>query len=321
MVRISSRFSKSSAAWGSIICLMYLLMPNLAGAACDVQQAFAAEWMIANEAQRPLLDAGVQTLNALQELMNSPNLKDDRSVGEQFTPAEAQRFTELTERQKALNAANLIESKRIRDIRALERMYSLSHSLSKPDWQPQGDMSSEDTFLVAIILALRDELPKPMGFLIEASSPCGIESALWKEATATLSAMANDPRAKFATTEIDRLQNKYRFSKVDASRLDATDREIWDTVTAPALTSVKLTYDLVGDVARLQLLERTSERLLLSWRNDLYQSPGDPKNIGTTWRRIVEANEVPAEQIAAASVIVMINDKIPPDFIKSLSQQ
>jgi len=232
-----------------------------------------------------------------------------------MTPEQKARFLQDGQRITGLMTENFVESNRVRDIEVIGRLRGLMIAASDPEWRIPADKNSEDFLLAGVIIALREEIPEPLSAVQDPTDACDIESALAREIL-RIGEAAIGLRTEIVLAEMARIQAKYGVEIIDPSKLDAADRQAFDDVIEPVRKGLQERQQLIDDLARLYILEGTSERLLKSLRADLRESPGDTKALGRTWKLEFEAGQIPKEQVSARGFITLFDSRIPSEAAK-----
>lgn len=298
---------------------------------CDIDKAAALEFKRLSKLQVQRSQLDIQNLNEIRELMDSRSWESGKPIVEQMSAEEASKFTELSGNSNTNSVASLLESKRERDILAFANMAEILKRYHAGFYHQAEaeDFSEREKNLLSIISLMESGMPDiPDSIYIDmeerlsqreraVKKQCEIEDALALAANA-ISYQLDQKRANQAVNEIKALQKKYGSTEKDA--LPANEYQYFIENLKPILTQLQSDINFAQNLMRLYVLEKSSELMFESWKQDQYMKPGDFGFIGTTFQVWTETGKVSEFHRLGSGAINMLNELIPSDKTAMLNE-
>jgi len=288
---------------------------------CTIEAGFDAEYLLQIRESARVSSGVLSTIDKFQDLFGSRTWEDGLPMGEQMTADEANTFGNLQERLAIGTLSSLIESKRKRDLDVIARMVRLAEDYSNdPNVLPESD--SEDEFLMAIVLALR-ELTEINDADFEAAhqnqGSCTLENAIRAESTRVADGINDIYGLSEALADLSLLSKKYP-SGFDAAAMSKDDSSRLRNRIMPVVERARSEAEYARDLMRLAELEAISKIMLEARRSDQYSAPGDLEYGGTTWNEWLEQGQITATQQEMSGAINVINERIPAEVVEQWEQ-
>ena len=233
-------------------------------------------------------------LDRFEELMSSRKWEEGKPVGEQMTVAELEEFTQLQVKLTNFQFISLIESKRHRDLRAINRMTELSRMYMEGYLTESHvlKLEEEDKRILTVLAMLENAIDQGSldpQTLDDFGEDCDVVNALRQEALQVASSLDQDLIRQVAS-ELRRL--KLEFKVLDKTVMDEESYQYYIRDLKPAYIRLMDTYSHVHNLQRLVVMEETSQLMLKALQRDHYISPADPEYSGTTWQSWLESGKV-----------------------------
>lgn len=303
-----------------MVFLTWEVFPQERPCAPDLATADAFQEQLGRTAR--LAEASLAVLQEYQEFIGTREWKADVPLGEQMSSEEAEKFGTLRQRLLSQQFAQLLESKRERDIRIIGRMAILADKAARYGIETPEDEHTENYKLVAVLLAMRKLFPVDTESILALSVDgvgCSLDKALFSDALSAAKSAFQVDGWKEAVDALDELAKKYG-TPVDEELMDAETRHHYRRVLVPIIGSVKSKLWLSEDLYRLGELEQVSKLMVESRRQSFYEAPGDFRSSGKTWDRWVATGKITARQEKLSGVINGLDEIIPSKFSRTLEQ-
>tara|TARA_R110002020_G_scaffold83397_2_gene207143 strand:- start:43727 stop:44725 length:999 start_codon:yes stop_codon:yes gene_type:complete len=289
--------------------------------ACDVQSAWEAEHMMALDSSARIASNTSESILQMQELMASHKWDGSAPMGEQMTSEEANKWGNLESKLASGTFASLIEGKRERDIRVLERMAALARGFfNSPEPLPEPD--SDDNFLLGIVVAMRELYPiegEQFDLIPNMNGLCTFENALRSEASRTAISALSGYGVEEAFADLKALSERYNGTLEPEQMSSADARQLSQRIAPVAERAIK-EIEFARDLYRIAELEGVSKVMLEANRLDQYQAPGELGYSGTTWNEWHQSGRISERQQEMSGAINVINERIPADIMKAWDQ-
>jgi len=313
-----------------IAALLLTLIPILAGAVergmrvsdlplerCELREVIARTQFASEEKAAAIAEQSLPLLNQLLQI-NSKATISNKPIKDQLSTEDIAKFTELNQRLKTTQLAQLMESRRQRDLMVIEKMVMVADREYR--WQDYPKEKDPDSTISAAIQLLRltikdNKISRPT------SSACTLEYALHaleNEAIAKLN--AGSARLDSAMKEFKSILAKYRLDKLDRSRLSKIDLEKVNELFNGVISPMQRHGEFIKDIEHIKLMARASEITYESNIQDIAFSGGDIEAIGKTIQRRNKNNEFNESTQIALGLWTKINEVIPSEFIRELSE-
>lgn len=260
-----------------------------------------------------------QTLPILKQLehINSKATIPGKPIRDQLSPEDIGKFTESSQRLKTTQLAQLMESRRQRDLMVIEKMVMVADREYR--WQDYPKEKDPDSTIYAAIQLLRLTI-KDNNISAPVSPACTLEYALHAlENEAITKLNAGSARLDWAIKEFKSILAEYRMEKLDKSRLSKADLEKVNELINGVINPMQRHGEFIKDIEHIKLMARASEITYESNIQDVAFSGGDIEAIGKTIQRRNKNNEFNESTQIALGLWVKINEMIPSEFIQELS--
>lgn len=311
------RKSWIAAMLSAALTLLSLPAPAYPQALCEIEQAVNQEYLNSLSAESRVAKQQLVSIAELEKFVGSRKWKDGASLGSQMTSTEANTFAKIKSRVDAGILADLIESKRTRDVRVIGKLARLADQTARYGLEVP-DQKSENFKLMSILLGAREVMKVKLEEVESVEVPpkgCTLDKALILAAKDALKLAAAAPNLTEVNAASAALVRKYG-TPLKAEKMSAEDRRKLSDEIRPVYEKVRSYWTLAEDLQRLYQLNRLSQLALESRRQDSYISPGDIKYSGTTWREWVSEGRITRLQNENSKILNVINDQIPADIVK-----
>lgn len=259
-----------------------------------------------------------QALPVLEEIekINSKATVQYRPIQDQLSSEDIGKFTELTQRLKVIQLAQIMESRRERDLMVIEKMVMIADRVYR--WQDYPKENDPDSIIYAAIQLLRSAI-KDNNIDAPASPICTLKYALHAvESEAIAKLNEGDSALGSAMKELELILRKYGMEKLDRSRLSKSDLQKVNELNNGVINPMRRHWVYVKDVENIKLMAHASEIAYESNIQDIAFSGGDVDAIGKTIERRSRNNEFNESTQIALGLWVKINEMIPSPFIQEL---
>lgn len=309
-----------------IIALVFALLPIVAVAAeqgmkvsdlslerCELREVIARKQYESIDKAAAIAE---QTSPLLKQLLaiNSKATIPNKPIKDQLSADDIGEFSELSQRLKSAQISQLMESRRERDLKVIERMVMISDRDYR--WQEQPEEKDPD-FIVYSALQLLRFTNKDSNITTPASPVCTLEYALHSLETEAIDKLNNgNTRLEAAIKQFKSILAKYGMEKLDRSRLSKKDLDTVNELINGVISPMQRHGDFIKDIENIKLMARASDIAYESNKQDIAFSGGDISAIGATIQRRNKSNEFTENMQIAMGLWAKIYEKIPADIIK-----
>ncbi|MEM5537541.1 hypothetical protein WNY58_14220 [Neptuniibacter pectenicola] len=308
-----------------VIALLFFMLPVIAGAAergmkvsdlslgrCELREVIARKQFESTDRAAAIAE---QTLPLLKELevINSKGTVPNKPIKDQLSADDIGKFAELSQRLKSAQISQLMESRRERDLKVMERMVMIADRDYR--WQEQPEEKDPDFIIYSAIQLLRFTV-KDVNINAPTSSMCTLEYALHSLETEAIDKLnSGNAQLETAIKQFRSILAKYGMEKLDRSRLSKKELETVNDLMNGVIRPMQRHGDFIKDIENIKLMARASDITYESNKQDIAFSGGDISAIGATIQRRNKNNEFTENMQIALGLWIKINEKIPADIV------
>lgn len=249
------------------------------------------------------------------EALASKAKDQHKPVGPQLTPLDNERFGELSQRLKALQAKEFVESVYQEHIDLIAAMAQALDTEYRWGQAP----SKDDPY------ALADSAPFLMQHLdpiTENTTPKGTHCTMgWALTSLEAQSVKNVDSRETASMlrEFSDLQAKYGVKNLDEAAMTPKDKATYGELR-PKLVQAKTDLDNIGLVEQLKLLADAAQLIYKADIQDLANSMGDYHTIGRTLQAMRASGQITAQMAARIGLWNRLDDKYPCQAYKNAEE-
>lgn len=284
---------------------------NMQDTLCITENASNDALLAHSQSTSPLSEKGKQILEEMMNHLSSGNFAKHLALNEQMSVDQAVKLETLSQQFQMNQLATLIESKRERDIIAINNMASIARELSDDRFSIE-DASGVEQQYVGILVAMREFIDADAISQPDASDelPCNLETALVTDFYRAMQRVNDIYGISEAMADVQSLISEYG-SPIDKSKLTPSQLSRLENDIFPVIEEANHRLVYANDLLMLANLERISKVMLEASRQDQYLAPGDLDFSGSTWKQMVDKSEVSELDISFAKVWSVLNDAVP----------
>jgi hypothetical protein len=265
-----------------------------------------------------VLDQQEKLVNKADKVDHKKPLKDSLSIDDNIE------FTKNGEHIKAMMTADLLESRKIRDLKAILKMAQIADKNYR--WQEMVlDEKDPDYFLQLMLSGFSTAKEKAnikfdnidTAALDNKKFKCSLDAAitlLMKEPAEKINNYYNQNGGKKAEEELEALALKYG-KPIEESKLSGTDKEIYITAKS-AFTPIIDARNFLESLENIKILAHASDMLYQENKQDALSGGGDFNNLGKSLKEKYDAGALNKVTVIALNVWDRINEKIPADVVQ-----
>lgn len=265
------------------------------------------------ERRAAIAEQTLPLLSSIEALVNKVKDKD-RPVGEQLSRPDLDKFSRSSQQLQTMQLTSLVESRRLRDLHAIERMAILADQEYR--WSQTPKEGSNDAVFQAAYQLIRLtnsklELTEPK------TNQCTLEYALHKEALEPLAKLdALLPRAQEASSYYKSLTSKYKIDPIDSTKLTAAERSKYDDYENNTLSLFKKHYSYVKNIQSIKVMAKALEFMHQASLQDIAISGGSFDAVGKTIQRNIQNKNYDEATQLAIGIWTKINEKVPSQEVQ-----
>jgi hypothetical protein len=152
---------------------------------------------------------------------------------------------------------------------------------------------------------------------IPPNQTCTVQVALFKiesEATAKLNKISQTENAEHFLTVIQEMTKRYHVENLNQAKLSQKDQKTLDDIKNEYIAPADHEQQFINNIEAIRLLDAASEMMFETGKQDLADSGGDGKKVGTSLGRKIQNHELSERMTRAIGLMGMIGDKFPPRF-------
>jgi len=284
---------------------------------CELREVIARAQFESVEKAAAIAEQALPLLDQLDQIASKATIPN-KLIKDQLSPEDIGKFTELSQRLKTTQLAQLMESRRQRDLMVLEKMVMVADREYR--WQDPPNEDNPDFIIYSALQLLRLTI-EDKDISSPTSSGCTLEYALDSLEHEVISKInAGSARLEWAGKEFESILAKYRMKKLDRSRLSKTDLEKVNELVNDVIKPMQRHGIFFMDIEHIKLMARASEIIYESDKQDIAFGGGDIEAIGKTIQRRKNNNEFDKSTQIAIGLWRRINEKIPSEFTQELSE-
>ena len=285
---------------------------------CELQEVIAR---MSFESIQNIAVIAEQSMLILDQIgqINSKATIPNKPIGDQLSPEDIAKFAELGQRQKTLTLAQLIESRRQRDLIVIEKMTMLADQNYR--WKTEPKEDTQDYIVYSFLALLQLSVVYLDDPIFAPTSPiCNLDHALYShEEIAITKYNEGNEKLNISMKEINEINAKYGTEKIDRSLLSKSDLKNVNEITNNVFKPMQRHANFIKDIENIKLMGHASEIMYESTKQDIAFGGGDVEAIGQTIKRKTEKNEFDENTIIALGIWSLINEKIPSDVVQQWS--
>jgi len=308
-----------------IAALLIVLIPVVAGAAeqgmkvsdlplerCELREVIARKHFESIETAAAIAEQTLPLLKQLEEII-SKAIVSYKPIKDQLSSDDIGKFSELSQHLKSVQLSRLMESRRQRDLKVIEKMVMISDREYR--WQEQPKEKNPDFIIYSALQLLRLTI-KENNISTPTSTTCTLEYALHSvENEAIKKLNAGSTRLNTAINELKSILAKYGMDELDRSRLSKSDLKKVNELMSGVISPMQRHNEFIQDMEHIKLMARASDITYESNKQDISFSGGDIAAIGKTIQRRNKSNEFDEGTQIAIGLWTKINEKIPGDIV------
>lgn len=264
-------------------------------------------------------DISEQSLIALRTISTliEKATDDSKPVGSQLSLEDNDKFSRSSQQVQTMKLSLLMESRRIRDLEAIERMVILAdqdYRFSQTPNDGTNDAVYRAGYQFVKLSSGKLEMTEPK------TNQCTLEFALHKQSLEPLAKLDPlMPKVQEASNYIDFLSSKYKMATIDENKISAIERNKLRDIKN-SLVIVKTNYEYVRDIQAIKILAQALELMHQAGLQDIAIGGGAIEAIGKTIQRNIQNNNYDESTKLAMSVWTRINEKIPSQDIQDFQE-
>ncbi len=279
---------------------------------CELREVIARMQFESIEKAAAIAEQVLPVIKHLEELTNKAK-KPDIPIKDQLSSEDIIKFTELSERIKTTNLAQLMESRRQRDLTVIEKMTMIADREYRWNDHPA---ENDPDFIVYSALQLLRFTVKKNDITVPAVQSCTLDYALHLVENEGIEKLNAIKGLDSVVSSIKAILAKYGMEKIDRSRLSKADLEKINELETNILNPAERLRSFIKDVEDIKLMSRASEIMYEANKQDIAFGGGDIDAIGKTIQRKSKNKEYDDDVILAIGLWTMINEKMPSQIVQ-----
>jgi hypothetical protein len=252
-----------------------------------------------------------QTLPLLKtvEALNNKAKDPKKPIGEQLSIPDLEKFSRASQQMQTMQLTSLMESRRLRDLKAIERMAILADQEYRWTQTPKDgtdDAAYHSAYQVIKLVSKNLELSEPK------TKQCTLEFALHKqmlEPTVKLEPLL--PQLPAASSFVKSLNSKYKMDPIDRKKLTASDRAKYDDLETNLFSVFRKNYEYMKDIESIKVLASALELMHQASMQDIAIGGGSFDVVGKTIQRNIQNKAYDESTQLAMGMWTKINERIP----------
>lgn len=251
----------------------------------------------------------VENLRVLSEKTKDPS----KSVGSQLSMEDRDKFSRLSQQIQTMQLTSLMESRRIRDLEAIERMAIISDQEYR--WSKLPKEQTDDYIFYSAFKLLN--LTGNLSLSEPKTAQCTLEFALHKLASESLAKITPIlGQVSEASGFYKSLMGKYKFETIDRKKLNASDRAKYDDYENKVMIFFRKNYTHIQDIEAIKLLAKSLELMHQANLQDVAIGGGSFDAIGQTIQRNINNKNYDEATQLAMGIWTKVNEKIPSQDVQ-----
>jgi len=284
---------------------------------CEFREVIARMQYESIEKAAAIAEQSLPVLKQLEQINVKAKIPG-KPLQDQLDPQDIAKFTELSQRLQTTQIAQLMESRRQRDLMVIEKMVMLADREYR--WQDHPSEKDPDYLIYASIQLLRFTVKKD-DITVPAAPICSLEFALHSIENEPIGKInASKDQLDSATISLKSILAKYRMDKLDRSRLSKADLEKVNELQNKVFKPLERQSTFIKDLEHIKLMARASEIMYEANKQDIAFGGGDVNAIGKTLQRRSKNNEFDEDTQIAIGLWTKINEKIPSEVVQEWSE-
>jgi hypothetical protein len=251
-------------------------------------------------------------MNALVDKVQIP----DKPIGDQLSPSDSARFSEIRQRMATMQIASLIESRRERDLRVIQHLTQIADMNYR--WQQSIDDEKDPQYILQQVLSLWRITENGHKQKIRVTEPdvtkCSLVYALHRVEEEPLRKLSRMDLTQASAT-FEKLAARYG-RPIDRDKLAEGDRNAFDDVMNNVMQPAARERKFIHDMEYIKIMARASAILYDANSREVAFGGGSTEAIGVTIQDKIKAKEYDDLTIFAFGVWRIVNEKVPADILK-----
>jgi len=287
-------------------------------ARCTTQEVLARTSLAVSRSGADGAQTALELADQLGPLIDKAG-DSDRPIRDLLNPEDLATFVTLSEQVKVVQLAAYIDSRRMRDLRVLQKMVQIADRIYR--FGDHSSSSPEDETLTAVIIAMREEAETKAWSALAPPSmgACSLNVAL---ALLVIDAdrRVDKEKSSSAIHEVEGVLARYGGPSADLSKVSAADKDKIRSLAAE-IEPLRSFGAYATDLDNIRQLAEVSELNDRMMRRDALSSGGRIERLGKSAASIREQEQLSERETYASKILGVINERIPSDMIKNLSDQ
>jgi hypothetical protein len=307
------------------IALIWVLLSstNFARAdSCLVEEQITKVWLAGIKRAGELATQQKPILDELKQVNNKA--KDPtRPVGEQLSPQDVERFSQLNQRMKAIDLLQLLESGYVRDYEVIGNIFKLIQALYTGAKEPQ---ERDSDFKVYQIITSGRYAANTEQFkgIDDVSVPakaefdqCTLVAALHLIENESLTKLHQLPLEE-ATRKLQEFSARYpsEGGTIDRKKMNAQDGAVYDSMLRNTFAPAHHELTFVTDLENLKNIVTAADLKYKAGIKDAIDSAGDASAVGQTFQKMNPDKRT----IFGAVILNIIADGFPSEWVQQHEQ-
>jgi hypothetical protein len=279
---------------------------------CEFRHVIARMQFESVEKAAAIAEQALPVLKQLEQITNKAT-HPDKPIKDQLSTEDIVKFTELRERLKTTQIAQLMESRRQRDLMVIEKMTMIADREYR--WNDHPAESDPDFIIYSALQLLRFTV-KQDDITVPTVQSCTLDYALHLIENEAIEKLNSIKGLDSAISSIKSILAKYGMEKLDRSRLSKADLEKINELENNILNPAERHRSFIKDLENIKLMARASEIMYEANKQDIAFGGGDLDAIGKTIQRKSKNKEFDEDIQLAIGFWTMINKKIPSQIVQ-----
>lgn len=279
---------------------------------CKLRDVIARIQFESIEKAAAIAEQSLPVVDQLKQLVNKAK-DSNKPLQDQLATEDIIKFTELRERLKTTQLAQLMESRRQRDLMVIEKMTMIADRDYRWNDQPK---ENDPDFIIYSNLQLLRFMIKNNELKVPTIQSCTLEYALTLIESEAFEKLNSIKGLDSVTASIQSILVKYGMKTLDRSRLSKADLEKINEIENNILNPAERHRVFIKDLEHIKLMAKASEIMYEANKQDIAFGGGDTDTIGKTIQRKSKNGEFDEDTQLAIGLWTMINEKIPSQVVQ-----
>jgi hypothetical protein len=260
-----------------------------------------------------IAEQALPVIEQLKQITNKAKTSD-KPLKDQLPTEDVIEFAELSERMKTMTLAQLIESRRQRDLMVIEQMVMMADREYR--WKDHPSENDGQAFTIYSALQLLKLSIEKNNITVPDGESCILDYALHMIEKEGIEKLAAIKGVLSVGSSIQAILDKYGMEKLDRSRLSKADLDKINELETNVLQPAERLRSFIKDLENIKLMARASEIMYEANKQDIAFGGGNIDAIGMTIQKKSIDKEFDEDMQLTIGLWTMINDKIPSQLIQ-----